>query len=583
MSTVERGRRAAAVTRTPVEMPHWSDLTGAPGPFRGRAAAALLALAVPADARVLVAGPHDPALVAALPVPPERVTWLLRSRHDALAAAAATGVEVVCGGPEAPAGRAYDVIVALDGLDRVVSAEGRQLGWAQALETVAGLLAPGGTLLLGLANPLGVHELTALTPTPHEGADRHWHAPAVTDPDRPGSPDRLDTVLARDGLSVRRRWLGYPDPVAPALLLDPQAGAVQAADGEPSGAVSAALADAWAGEPGAPTLGDPHALAADALANGLGAAFAPLWLVLAVREPADLPELPELVAAEPAGPAAVTWTLRGGAREVVPPAPADVAAFGVGRDLSLLAGPVPAGPGFARVLRDACRRRDTPRVRRLLIAYADWLRGHADERGLVGGAYACTGLDGLVLTGDGPAVLDRSWFAGERPYPVVLARTLRRFAVDLLTRGAVHPWPDTLDADALTLVLTGAAGQRPDPDAVAQAVAFEADLRAARAGLDRTGRDELARRLAAVDAGTPPDVAAYQELLLAHRRLRTELEHARGVTARTDQQRRAAEDALRGARRTAAQLRGSASFRLGRALLAPARWARAAVRRLRRN
>jgi hypothetical protein len=188
-----------------------------------------------------------------------------------------------------------------------------------------------------------------------------------------------------------------------------------------------------------------------------------------------------------------------------------------------------------------------------------------------------------VLTGDGPAVLDRSWSAGELPYPVVLARTLRRFAADLLTRGAVHPWPGTLDADALTLVLTGAAGQRPDPDAVAQAVAFEADLRAARAGLDRTGRDELARQLTAVDAGTPPDVAAYQELLLAHRRLRTELEHARGVTARTDQQRRAAEDALRGARRTAAQLRGSASFRLGRALLAPARWARAAVRRLRRH
>lgn len=592
MSTVERDRRAAAgkVTHGPVEMPHWSDLTGPPGPCGGSAAAALLARSVPPEARVLVAGPHDPALLAALPVPPERVTWLLRSRHDAADAARATGAEVLSGGPEAAAGRAYDVIVALDGLDRLVSAEGAQPGWVPALDALAALLAPGGLLLLGLANPLGVHELTALTPTPHEAADRHWHAPAAADPDRPGSPDRLRAVLARDGLAVRRLWLGYPDPLTPTLLLDPEAGGPDAPGGM-GGAVDLALAGAWPGGDGAAVLSDPHTLAADALANGLGPAFAPLWLAAAVREPEDggLPPtrpgaaLPELVYAEPtAGPYTVTWIVTGGDRAAVARPAAGGELFGITRDVSLAVGAVPAGPGFERVLRDACRRRDTPRVRGLLTMYAGWLRGRTDERGDVGGAYACAGLDGLALAPGGPAVLDPSWSAGSRPFAVVLARTLRRFAVGLLTSGAVHPWPSTLDADELTLVLTGAAGERPDPAAVTAAAEFDADLRAAVAGLDPAGRDRLARQAAGVGTGTAPDVAAYRELLLADRRLRGELDHARGVAARAEQQRRAAEEAQRAARQTVAQLKGSASFRLGRALLAPARWARAAMRRLRR-
>ncbi|GAA1613337.1 class I SAM-dependent methyltransferase [Catellatospora bangladeshensis] len=625
MSTVERDRRTAGGTaaRTPVEMPHWSDLTGPPGPCGGRAAVTLLARAVSPLARVLVAGPHEPALVAGLPVPPERITWLLRSRHDAVDAARAAGAEVVCGGPEAVAGRSYDVIVALDGLDRVVSAEGPQAGWVPALDALAALLAPGGLLLLGVANPLGVHELTALTPTPHEAADRHWHAPAAADPDRPGSPDRLRAVLARDGLTVRRLWLGYPDPLAPVLLLDPEACGPDAPGGM-GAAVDLALAGAWAGRDGAAVLSDPHTLAADALANGLGSAFAPLWLVAAVRPSTTVPQadtsagpgipegslatsgmhpghgpmpesgerpaarsgavLPELIHAEPAaGPHTATWTFTGAERAAVTSAAPDGELFGITRDVAAVAGPVPAGPGFERVLRDACRRRDTPRVRALLAAYADWLRGRTDEQGQVAGAYACTGLDGLALSPGGPAVLDPSWSAGPRPLAVVLARTLHRFAERLLTGGAVHPWPSTLDAAELTLVLVGAAGERPDPAAVTAAVEFDADLRAAAAGLDQAGRDRLARRAATVGTGTAPDVAAYRELLLADRRLRGELEHARGVAARAEQQRRAAEEAARAARQTVAQLKGSASFRLGRALLAPARWARGAARRFRRR
>lgn len=664
MSTTERetGRShpadarpgGPAVKRSAAEMPHWTDLDGVPGPCRGRAVAALLGRVVTAGRRVLVAGPHEIALVAVLAGPGARVTWLLRSRRDALRAAEAPGPwEVVCGGPAALDGQSYDLVVALDGLERVVSAEGRQSSWAQALDALTALLAPGGTLLLGVANPLGVHELTAATPSPHDHADRHWDAPATVDPDRPGSADRLRDRLADRGLRVERLWLGFPDPTAPAVLLD-----ARVAQGDPvlpaglDGLVTAALAGAWPtiarartdgpagaedraqkdgparahdrerndrqagaddraqtdGRAGAddrarnggstragatpverPWLTDPRPIAADAVANGLGEAFAPLWLVLATRaavgedgaEPAE--NLPEIVYAEPAGPYAVTWLISGGTRRVPPPAPARGVVYGVDRDTALLDGPVPRGPGFEQVLLEACRRRDTPRVRRLLTAYASWLREQTAARDEVDGAAAATAFDGLAVTAGGLAPLDPSWSAGVRPYPVVLARALRRFAVRLLTSGAVHPWPSTLDADALARVLTGAAGQHPDPVAVAAAVELEADLAAAAAGLDPEERAALRDRLTAVDTGTAPADGAYRELWLAHERLRGEFDHARAVVAEQRGTLRVRADELRAARGTIARLKGSVSFRLGRALLAPARlvasWGRALTRR----
>jgi len=402
------------------EMPSWTEER----PPVGGALYAYIADQVPAGASVFVAGPHDDALVDALHARTS-VTCLLRSQTDATALEA-RGVEVVCGTIAKLAdAEKYDVVLALDGLDRLCSVEGPQYDWAESLQALRRALRPGGMLLLAVENELGVHRLVdPSTPTSAQ-TDGAWRPLGEFDT-KPGNPTRLAAKLSAEGLAVD--WLGaaWPLPEAPTLIATPNAltdGPVDALAAAAAGAVGRAYADRS-------VLSDPRRLAAAAVRGGLGPEFAASWLVVAHRAPRPgialalppvlLGDAPVIeIAPDPDG---------GWVRRVVRPEP--------GRDLSALTGPLPAGRLLEELLLAACLRHDLPVIRRLLTGWVAALPGAT--------------ADNVVVDHDAFMLLD--------PSVPAQPEVLRRFAQTLIGGVYTHPWPAAIDLGALTAILHGAAG-----------------------------------------------------------------------------------------------------------------------------
>lgn len=407
------------------EMPDWSD-RGADQrpPVGGAVLAEILRRIGPGSGRVLVAGPHDDTLIDALG-PEADVVCLVRSEPDA-ARLARLGVTVRCGTlAKLTEVERYDVVVALDGVDRLCSVEGAQLDWAEAVQALKRVLRPGGSLLLAVENELGVHRLVdrAAPTSAHGLAD--WRPVGEFDATKPGNPTRLAAQLSTDGLAVTWVAAAWPVPSAPTLLATPNA----LQDG-PIGALSAAAAGAvGSAYAGRPVLSDPRRLAAAAVRGGLGAEFAASWIVLAHRAPR-----PALTFAPPPvllgdGPVVELVHDRAGGwtRKVVTTVP--------GRDLSGLDGPLPTGRLLEELLLAACLRHDLRAARRLLTGWAG--QGCADN---------------VLVDGDKYTVLDPS-----RP-ELSPAVAVRRFAETLLSGGYAHPWASATDVPALAAVLGAAAG-----------------------------------------------------------------------------------------------------------------------------
>ncbi|RGC67482.1 hypothetical protein C5N14_19190 [Micromonospora sp. MW-13] len=599
------------------EMLAWSDLPERRLPDGGPLVA-LVARLVPAGARVLLAGPHDPALLDRLAH--AEVTWLLRSLPDGVALAERAGgrsVGVLVGGPGGlPTGKTFDVVVAASGLDAVESVEGPRIGWDGLLERLAGVLAPGGTLLLRLDNPAGLTRMVSATPWYAGRGDAEWAVGGALDVGRPANLDQLRGRLAGVGLRPGGCFAAYPDAAAPTALVD-----VAALDGRPtSGLLDAMLHGACAGgHAGRPVLQDPARLAVDALHSGLAGALAPGWLALAHRAPADAGRPAGPGPAEPGGPGGpgglpvalaqtgppglgvveVTAATDGWRWRVADPVePAAGAPFATReaawRDPAAHTGPVPEGRLLRTVLLDACLRRDLDTLRRLLRGYADWLAGHADAAGRLAGATALASPDNVVVAdtdvvvaGAAPAfaVLDASWRASD-PWPVdvTLARGLWRFAAALATGGYAHPWSSTLDVAGLTVVLAGAAGHDLDRATVAAAVDAEAAVAAALRGLDGAARTALADELRAVEPTAPPPGSdSHQQLREAWLRQRAELTRLQALLRWTEDLLTSRERALRRADATINLLSGSLSYRVGRLAVTPARLARRGARAAKRR
>ncbi|GAA0473098.1 hypothetical protein Ade02nite_86790 [Paractinoplanes deccanensis] len=413
---------------------------------RPRAGGALfghLAAHLPAGAEVLVAGPHDDALIDAL-AGRATVTCLLRSQPEAIELEA-RGVRVLCGTlPKVTEAERYDVVVALDGLGRLCSVEGPQLDWAESLQALKRLLRPGGTLLLAVENELGVHKLVDPSSTTSAQDDSAWRPLGEFDT-KPGNPGRLAARLSAEGLAID--WLGaaWPSPEAPTLIATPNA----LHDG-PADALAAVTASATArAYAGRPVLSDPRRLAAAAVRGGLGPELAAAWIVAAHRapRPAAVLSLPPVLLTAPVasrdageGPAAADGAViglapgRDGAwtRRVLHEVP--------GHDLSALDGPLPRGRLLEELLLAACLRDDLPIVRRLLTGWASALPDAT--------------ADNVVVHRDTYTVLD--------PSVPPQADVIRRFAETLLGGGYAHPWPAATDVRTLTTILHGAAGLPDD-------------------------------------------------------------------------------------------------------------------------
>jgi hypothetical protein len=225
------------------------------------------------------------------------------------------------------------------------------------------------------------------------------------------------------------------------------------------------------------------------------------------------------------------------------------------------------------VLLAACLRRDLPQVRRLLGEYGAWLAGFRDGAGALPGEYVFLTPRNVVLDGSRFAALDPSWrLAGPLPYELALTRALRQFAVDVITGGYPHPWPATIDADGMTVILAGMAGVAVERTAVREAVDVEVEIVASIRGFDREQRSDYAQRLAALDAGTPAlDMDSHRKLHQSVLRLRQELEHTQAKLAWYEELLDAREQALNRAQRTIALFSGSVGYRVGRVLVGVAR------------
>ncbi|NMO55314.1 hypothetical protein HH310_29535 [Actinoplanes sp. TBRC 11911] len=443
------------------EMPLWSDLdaTHGPAPAGGAALRPLLGAVF---GRTLVAGPHDPELIAALPV--DDVTVLVRSESDA---AVLDRYAVLCGSlDKVPAVAAYDTVVALDGLDRLISAEAPDRSWDEVLSMVAALVRPGGRLLLAVENPFGLHRLVTL---PGELSDADWVVA-----EGPGGPEVLRGRLAAAGLTVVHDFATYPDmrlsegEVSPSQAGDrwtrdslagaPAAGGRRSLPAEISllsdsfaknrdlsGFVEARLSAAMTAAKD--VLADPRRLATGAARAGLVSELAPGWIVLAGKGQAA-------EARTAIWPDAIT-VVDGAVREIRLPDPS-----------------LPRGRTLEDLLLTACRRRDLPAVRELLTA---WLSGPA--AGVPAGQ--------IVVDAAGR-------HAGLTPAADPLV-TLREFAADVIRGGYADLWPAPIGEAELTALLAGMTGRELEPADVPAA----AGPRAAESVRElTTERDRLAKELA---------------------------------------------------------------------------------------
>jgi hypothetical protein len=389
------------------EMLNWSDLH--PGDGRpatsGPVPAALLESVLRAADSVLVAGPHSLELIELVAYRVASVDVLARSAPDAEEIAEALSdrpVRVFCGAldrfvPE-HGQSSYDVVVALDGLPRLVGPDTPVLKWADALEALKARLAPSGRLLIAAENAFGLERLIQPDPTTTVPRDEAWPRDVAGDVAAPAGLKAVRAALEASDLTVSQAYAIYPELVSAKV-------AVADASGPLVGAVIArAVASRFSG----PTLTDPYRTTHDAVAAGLGNELAAGWYF--VTGAADLPEV-------------------------------------------LPAGAVPEGPGvlLEESLLTALRIDDQVTIRRTVAGYVTWLLAQDATTGavasadnvLVDGTSYKVFADGVVAEGIGEALV-----VGQ------LARFVRRS----LEVGSRQPWAAGSTAHDLTARLASMAG-----------------------------------------------------------------------------------------------------------------------------
>ncbi|MEV6411752.1 hypothetical protein [Kribbella sp. NPDC051718] len=263
-------------------MLNWSDLRPADGrPATGGSATAALLDAVlrPTD-KVFVAGPHSLELLDLIANKVSTVDVLVRSAPDAEQIARVISGKVYCGALDRFTGtNLYDVVVALDGLPRLVGPDTPAMTWTEGLALLKARMAPRGRLLLAAENTFGIERL--LQPDVTATVPRNADWPGVVG----------GTLEAPVGLAAIRTALGalassttvyavYPDLVAADLAMLTPTGPLTAV------AIGRSVAARHSGS----TLMDPYRLVQDAIAAGLGRELAPVWyFVIGDKAPETLP------------------------------------------------------------------------------------------------------------------------------------------------------------------------------------------------------------------------------------------------------------------------------------------------------
>ncbi|NNG40186.1 hypothetical protein HJ588_13015 [Flexivirga sp. ID2601S] len=199
-TTLEVAPTMPAVVRGTMQDP-WSDYSGrsyaAGGPLLE---SVVQRLGLGAADRVLIVGPHSPALVSAVAAATDSTpTVLVRGTPDATALASqGLPAEVVAGSLDGfveSAPEPFSVVVALDGLDRVLSYDSEPLPFDDTLRLLLGLATPDARVAFTHAyDAAPVNVLDARPAKDRHGDDefRAFHA----DPTRPTTAEGLLALVA---------------------------------------------------------------------------------------------------------------------------------------------------------------------------------------------------------------------------------------------------------------------------------------------------------------------------------------------------------------------------------------------------
>ena len=473
------------------EMLAWSDYASSLSAADGGAARDLVRRAATGAGRVLFLGPHDATLVQQVAGVAASTEVVLRSLGDAeqLRAQVDGAVTVSVGAFDAFTGTDYDLVVALDGLDRLLSAEEPPLAWDRLLDKVLSLPGAAGRILLALGNEAGLDRLLSAAPTDLDD-DAHWPGGRVVDDVVPlGFAELTDALARRDGWAFTARACfgrrSSPTVVAPAYVVD-------ALRHDPR---FGALLDraAWETSGSAAPVHEPSRLARTMLRHGQGVDAAPIWLFDGQRGAA--PQRPDEVLwldRHTGGPSllagidvsAPVWR-----RTLLEAVPDSHVGLGVERHPAALEGEIPAGRLVFEQLAEAVGVQDLDTVGQLVRGYRDWLAAGATTTGadeeavlLVDPEKAPVTLDNLLDTEAGLVVFDPSLRALDAaPLEQVLLRTLFVAADDLVRLGRRSPWPAGYDARHIAVALANAAGLTVDEAAWPQIEELDTRLQVGRA------------------------------------------------------------------------------------------------------
>ncbi|MET9269666.1 hypothetical protein [Kribbella sp. NPDC003557] len=514
------------------EMQPWTDHT-TPRP----ALAALLADVVPANRRTLILGPHAPQLVEAVLAHSADVTILVRSVADAQRLGEDFGpcLQVIAGALDGLQVEPYDVIIASDGLDRVLGYDSADLSWTARLAALRALAGPGAVVVLGLENEFSLVNLLDSRPAHERHGDDEWR-PLHDDPTRPVSVDQLRAALpwqaevyadfasrtyVRADVAAASRPGELPTRLAGAALdsldvplLSPAAEGLDTASragllpGVPTG---------WLAVVGAQP---PHDLYAQTAETVLTATQTLTGWDIALAEATTAPSgmAPGAARSHADGAAAPTSAnpsdgssdagpldssggagLAGGAVGAGPTEVDGVELLAF--DASVVPGAIPSGVSVESVLLRLAAAEDVPGFRKVAAELGEWV---TSSRVIVR-------WDDVIFDGESFAHGVSGWVAEEAvDKEDLLAAAWMRFHERLVGQHRRHPWPPWMVGDDLVSAWLGMSGVEPpeqtqatSPDTVpatGEQVARGKELAAALTAVLETGSTTVDVRTALAEA-----------------------------------------------------------------------------------
>lgn len=474
------------------EMQPWSDYDGKRGAVQGSVLRALLDDVLPSGARTLVVGPHSADLVEAIVAKAAETTILVRSVSDANTLAERFGdrLQVIAGALDGLEPAAFEVVVAADGLDRVLGYDSDDLNWSARLDALAAVTSPSAVVVLGLENEFSLTNLLDRRLPQDRHADDDWR-PLHDDPTRPVSAGQLLAELSRVGFADAHAYAAFSAQDTVLTLIDSDTAATTRPGQLPARLALEALETAATAIPLLAPIDEPAESATRAALLGSTSSG---WI-------ATTAPIPHPLYSQAANHPSVLTVDRSGDSWSVAVTAGDATIEGaVAFDASVVPAVVPGGLSVETLLLRLAAAEDVPGFRALAARLGEWARAQDSTRLVLR-------WDDVVVDGDGFAAGVSPWVtAGDERAADVSAAAWWRFHDRLIGGDRRHPWPPWMVGDDLVSAWLGMSGvEAPAPVAATKPETPSASVAQVARG------KELAAALATAlgipaDASQTPDV-----------------------------------------------------------------------------